>query len=128
MNDPESPTQPSRSSVREPVLALASASVEIATSTLAERGVQKLRILNEAKFLSLLREIAEPALEGAPGKVALPRATQAALSEKWRVLRDRHETALRQIEKRMVKLSFSFERLSDKLGRMEAAASLPAGE
>ncbi len=119
------------------------ASLPVRTRTLAESGVENLRILSESKLIELLQAIVSetladvrsaevppaPFAEVVPGPFDTTEELEKAYQGKWNELRGKHEESLRRIEGRMEKLARVFRGLEGAFSRLDgpSAGETPDG-
>ncbi len=107
----------------KPLEVLDQATTLVETESLRSQRVNNLRILSESRFLDIVRHLVEEYLDDAFKPENVPGAGDSRVphdqklareyERRWQSLRTKHEIGLRQIERRMDRLSRVFRRLEN---------------
>jgi hypothetical protein len=110
------------------------ATTAVPTRALLGRGVEKIRVLSESRFVDLVRGMVEDSIRRraqiAPKPVAASPAPAVAvvdtelrdqLQANWSKLREKHEGHLGTIEERLSRLTGAFDAIRGSLERLETS-------
>ncbi len=115
----------------EPLGALDRTTKVVETDTLNSRGVSSVRILSESKFFELVRDLVEEYLEESIESLAADSDASCASHDqrlsreyqrRWESLKTKQEIGVRQIERRMDRLSRMLRKLEETLKRVNESS------
>ena len=116
----------------EPLGALDRTTKVVETDTLNSRGVSSVRILSESKFFELVRDLVEEYLEESIESLAADSGASCAphdqklskeYQRRWESLKTKQEIGVRQIERRMDRLSRVLHKLERSLKRVKESSA-----
>ncbi len=116
----------------EPLGALDRTTKVVQTDTLNSRGVSSVRILSESRFFELVRDLVEEYLEDSIETLAADAGESCAphdqrlskeYQRRWESLKTKHEIGVRQIERRMDRLSRVLRKLESTLKRVKESSA-----